>query len=438
MENKSEKKTMRAPLFIVAAMLESAAVAAAVKENRPILCAVNLSSDAAGDTLTAVATDSARLNRIIYDLSLDAQNKNKNIAVSGGFSVNLAPAAINKIISLNKESEKANKNRHADYKYFELATIEKDGDAVKLTIEDANGQPVTVCALESIPGDYPVTSKIIPETKGAFMSFNPSFLGDLKKSAKALKCAGDMVTMQAPSAPMRPFIVDYQSGIENIKAVALITPMRPANSSTPGFDYLASGGAAVAEYKNKIQALESRVSYMEEENARLNAELQKALRTEDKPAAANGADIDFMREKLQATEKRLKDAEKLTDELTAKNRNLITETAALTADNGEKAARVADLESKYTAANATIHEKHAENIRLLNKIKELEKALKEAQTATAAAPVEKKKDGGQEPATDRQRAYIAKLGGTLPDGATIRDASILITQLKKSRVCPSA
>jgi len=427
------KKIIRIPLFILAAMLESAAVAAAVKSSRTILQAVNLSTDAAGHTLTATATDGARLNRIKYDLALDAENNNKKISASASFSINLEPAAVAKISALNKENEKTLKihGLNADAKYLYLATIEEAEKGAKLTVEDVNGVTVALATLDTIPGDYPVSENIFPKNNGAFVSFNPSFLGDLKKSAKALKAGGDFATMQAPNRKNGPYVWEYQSGIPQLSATALIVPMRNADGDYSGYDFMTSGGAAVTEYKDKIQALESRLASMEEERDDLSARLKEALQTQDKPAAANSADLDFMREKLQATEKRRECAEKLADELDAKNTLLIAECGekAKRIDDAEK--RAADLEEKYNAANATIHEKHAENIRLLNQIKELQKQLEEAKTATASAPVEKKPDGGKDPATDRQRAYIAKLGGSLPEGATIRDASILITQLKK-------
>lgn len=417
MENKTEKKTIRAPLFIIAAMLESAAIAADPNAKREILKAVNLTSDAAGEKLTATATDSARLNRVTYDLALDAENNNKEIKASANFSINLAPSSVNKIISLNKEAEKESKKGYS--KYFILANIETDGNAATITTENANGETVASAKLETICETYPVTENIFPANKGAFLSFSPSFIGDLKKASKALKGNGDAVTMQAPAAPFRPFVCEYQSGIPQLEAVALVTPFRRNGGNYPGFDYLTSGGAAVTEYKNKIQLLESRLSHMEEERNSLSAELQKALRTEDKPAAVPG-DVVTLETVKKAHSETLANLTKTTQE------------------KEEAERRAADLEEKYKAAAATIHEKNAENIKLLNKIKELEKQLQEAQTTTAAAALIEKKDGGNEPATDRQRAYIAKLGGTLPDGATIRDASILITQLKKSRVYSAA
>lgn len=409
------KKIIRIPLFILAAMLESAAVAAAVKSSRQILTAVNLSTDAAGHTLTATATDSTRLNRIKYDLALDAENNNKKITASASFSINLESTAVAKISALAKDNEKTLKMQgyKEEAKYLYLATIEEAEKGAKLTVEDVNGVTVALATLDTIPGDYPVSENIFPKNNGAFVSFNPSFLGDLKRSAKALKAGGDFATMQAPTRKNGPYVWEYQSGIPQLSATALIVPMLKAGGDYSGYDYLTSGGAAIAEYKSKIQALESRLSQMEEERNDLSAELQKALRTQDKPAAVPECDAVTLETVKAAHAQALADLTKATQE------------------NNELKARAADLEEKYKAANATIHEKHVENIRLLNQVKELQKQLEEAKTATASAPVEKKPDGGKDPATERQRAYITKLGGTLPEGATIRDASILITQLKK-------
>ena len=198
--------------------------------------------------------------------------------------------------------------------------------------------------------------------------------------------------------------MDYQSGIENLHAVALITPMR-GDYDFSGFDYLTKASKNLENlYINQLKERDATITALQEEISRLKKELEEKPAAVETMPAQNSADVAFMAEKLQAMQRRFEDAEKRAEEATA---------------------RAADLEEKYKALNSTMHEKHAENIRLLNQIKE----LKESQAAPVAV---EKKDGGKEPATDRQRAYIAKLGGALPDGATIRDASILITQLKKA------
>ena len=404
MSNDLEKFTIRAPLFIVAAMLESAAVAAAKKSSRTILESVNLKADEAGAKLEAVATDSARLNSIVYDAAADAKaHPESRVFVTSKLSVNLSISAVSKILSAEKEAAKNAKHEHAAKKYLVIAIIESDGEKVTFTVEE-RGARVSSCNLETVAGNYPVCSNVFPRDNGAFISFNPSFVGDLNKAAKALKANGDAVIMKAPAAPMKPFIMDYQSGIENLHAVALITPMR-GDYDFSGFDYLTKASKNLENlYINQLKERDATITALQEEISRLKKELEEKPAAVETMPAQNSADVAFMAEKLQAMQRRFEDAEKRAEEATA---------------------RAADLEEKYKALNSTMHEKHAENIRLLNQIKE----LKESQAAPVAV---EKKDGGKDPATDRQRAYIAKLGGALPDGATIRDASILITQLKKA------
>lgn len=404
MKNDLEKFTIRAPLFIVAAMLESAAVAAAKKSSRAILESVNLKADETGAKLEAVATDSARLNSIVYDVANDAaDHPEKNIFVSKNLTINLTINDVAKISAAQKEAAKAEKARRCSDKYLYFAIIESDGEKVIFTVE-TNGGRVSSCNLETMPGNYPVCSNVFPRDNGAFISFNPSFVGDLKKSAAALDASGDAVIMKAPAGPMKPFIMDYQSGIENLHAVALITPMR-GDYDFSGFDYLTKASKDLENlYINQLKERDATITALQEEISRLKKELEEKPAAVETMPAQNSADVAFMAEKLQAMQRRFEDAEKQAKEATA---------------------RAADLEEKYKALNSTMHEKHAENIRLLNQLKELQ----ESQAAPVAI---EKKDGGKDPATDRQRAYIAKLGGALPDGATIRDASILITQLKKA------
>jgi len=404
MSNDLEKFTIRAPLFIIAAMLESAAVAAAKKSSRAILESVNLKADETGAKLEAVATDSARLNSIVYDAAADAKaHPESNILVTSKLSINLSISAVSKILSAEKEAAKNAKHEHAAKKYLVIAIIESDGEKVSFTVEDC-GARVSSCNLETVAGNYPVCSNVFPRDNGAFISFNPSFVGDLGKAAKALKSNGDAVIMKAPAAPMKPFIMDYQSGIENLHAVALITPMR-GDYVFSGFDYLTKASKDLENlYINQLKERDATITALKEEISRLKKELEEKPAAVETMPAQNSADVAFMAEKLQAMQRRFEDAEKQAEEATA---------------------RAADLEEKYKALNSTMHEKPAENIRLLNQIKELQ----ESQAAPVAV---EKKDGGKDPATDRQRAYIAKLGGALPDGATIRDASILITQLKKA------
>jgi hypothetical protein len=94
------------------------------------------------------------------------------------------------------------------------------------------------------------------------------------------------------------------------------------------------------------------------------------------------------------------------------------------------------LEARLTAAldRLQVLESKAAAIEAENKqLKDDNAALKEAASKQSEKEAEqqKKTDGGQKPATEKQLAYIRKLGGETPDGLTIRAASIIITQLKR-------
>ena len=165
------------PCAAMAGLVEQSAFAASTKEQRPILTALNL--EAADGILTATATDSARLAR--KTVAIESEVK---------FRVNI-PARV--AIDVSKLFEGAST--------VEITVSEKKGVLFRF------GQ--TVVSTRVIPGDYPQTKSIIPQTFNYVLDVNArellnamdrvSILSSDKESVVRLSMTEDRVELTVRS-----------------------------------------------------------------------------------------------------------------------------------------------------------------------------------------------------------------------------------------------
>ncbi len=169
--------TFDMPCAAMAGLVEQSAFAASTKEQRPILTALNL--EAADGILTATATDSARLAR--KTVAIESEVK---------FRVNI-PARV--AIDVSKLFEGAST--------VEITVSEKKGVLFRF------GQ--TVVSTRVIPGDYPQTKSIIPQTFNYVLDVNArellnamdrvSILSSDKESVVRLSMTEDRVELTVRS-----------------------------------------------------------------------------------------------------------------------------------------------------------------------------------------------------------------------------------------------
>ena len=396
MDNVKKSLTIRAALLV--SIVEAVAPAALeAGHKRPILESIHLESD--GEKLTAIATDSARLHRVIFAFgSLPVkEGEDRDAKADAGFYCNINAAGL-------IQSVRTMKTAFKKMLISPFVTITATEGAESVTIESPLGSSI----IPSVLNDYPVPgagASFFENDLGAFISFNPEYITDAGKAAKAFKNAGgDMVTMHAPNGPLKPFFLEIPTGSDYLKADVLITPMRGKdNNDYPGYYALKNGGTSSEDFK-KLQDDKARMDLM-----------QKTLHE-----LTEKEGVEFRRlNELESENQKLK------DQLTSYKNNTNKETSApdpLQKRLATALDRLQVLESKAATIEAENRQLKADN-----------SALKEAASKQPEKEAEqqKKTDGGQKPATEKQLAYIRKLGGETPDGLTIRAASIIITQLKR-------
>ena len=372
----NQAKTILIRSAMLCAAVEAAAPAAlAVTKKRPILEAVHFESD--GEKLTVVATDAARLHRVVIAFSSIPLSEDgiKDCTADAGFICNVNAAALLAVC-------KSFKSAFKKLRFSPIVTIEqKDDDNISIS------SPLGTTILKNESGDYPLShcgNYFFDGDLGALIAFNPDFIADTGKAAKAFKgSAGYEIVMHAPRDPMKPFIVSIPTGSEYIKADAVVTPLRDKDSNAyPGFNALKNSGSTSEDFK-KLQELRETMEHEREvtqntihEMTLERDELKHQLEQKEtvNPAMV-ASDID---ERLEAALKRVEELEK-------------------------KAAAAIDENNKLKCEN---------------------ESLKASASKAQAAAV-------SQGATEKQIAYIRKLGGTIPEDLTIRTASILIAQLKK-------
>ena len=128
------------PCSTLVRLVEQSAFAASTKEQRPILTALNL--EASDGTLTATATDSARLAR--KTVSIESEVK---------FRVNVPSRVM-----------------------LDISKLLEGADNVEITVSEKKGVLFrfgsTVVSTRIIPGDYPQTRSIIPQTFNYVLDVN--------------------------------------------------------------------------------------------------------------------------------------------------------------------------------------------------------------------------------------------------------------------------
>ena len=148
------------PCEMLNVLVEQSAFAASTKEQRPVLTSVNLEADSG--SLTAMATDSARLARKSVAIDSDAR-----------FRCNIPARVLSDIVKL-----------------FE------DAQNVTLAISDNSALFLfnnTVVCSRLIQGDYPVNKNIVPQTFNYFLEVNSQELLSAISRVSLLSSENDSV-----------------------------------------------------------------------------------------------------------------------------------------------------------------------------------------------------------------------------------------------------
>lgn len=170
----------------LARLVEQSAFAASSKEQRPILAALNLKAE--NGFLTATATDSARLAR--KRIPLDEEIK---------FTCNIPARIIVDVVRMFETSEEV-----------ALSVSEK-----KVLFEFDR----TVVSSRIIPGDYPVTDAIIPQTFNYFLEVNAQEMLNAMERVRILSSDSEPVvklTMQDGEVEVSARSDTNGSGVEKI------------------------------------------------------------------------------------------------------------------------------------------------------------------------------------------------------------------------------
>ena len=387
------------------AALSAVVVAVAGPKQREILTGVNVRK-LDDDKISFYGCDSYRLNRAIITTT-EKETINQEI----NFNFVLTVSSVEKIQNLAKTNKGA-----AVY-----ASINQESEKIlELQLKTVDDDILDRCYLETLPGYYPEIESLFKQrTNKNLIAFNPSFINDLRKAAKALNGSADAVTLESFNSPKSLLCFKIDNQFKNIDFSALVSPVKLQDQS--GFDEMIERKSTMTD--NTKQSI---IDRLRQENESLKQQLKdtkNALELLNNQIQENARRDEMQPTATELTEKQEKEIQSLKQENSTLNNHL-----------KQAIARVQELlnnqqETKQDDNNATTKENESLKIKIADLEKTIENLKAQQQetttTTTATKPAAL--------ATEKQKKYIAALGGKIDDNATMKEASILIYHLKQER-----
>ena len=375
------------------------------KDHREILKGVDVKK-LDDEKISFCGLDCYRLNRAIVTTS-EHETINQEI----NFNFVLTVASVEKIQNLAKANKGA-----AVY----ASIIEQENTKIlELQLKTVDNDILDRCYLDTLQaGNYPEIESLFKQrTNKNLIAFNPSFISDLRKAAKALNGSADAVTLESFNSPKSLLFFKIDNQFKNIDFTSLVSPVKLQDQS--GFDEMIERKSITIDNTKQLK-----IDRLMKENESLQQQLKDTKNALE--LLNNQIQENARRDEMQPT------ATELTEKQEKEIQTLKQENSTLSNHLKQAIARVQELlnqqETKQDDNNAT---KEIESLKI--KIADLEKTIENLKAQQQETTTTTTTTKPAQLATEKQKKYIIALGGKIDDNATMKEASILIYHLKQER-----
>ena len=350
--------------------------------------------------------DCYRLNRAIITTT-EQETINQEI----NFNFVLTVASVEKIQNLAK----ANKGAAV----YASIIQQENTKTLELQLKTVDNDILDRCYLETVPGYYPEIENLYNKnrTNKNLIAFNPSFINDLRKAAKALNGSADAVTLESFNSPKSLLFFKIDNQFKNIDFTSLVSPVKLQDQS--GFDEMIERKSITIDNTKQLK-----IDRLMKENESLQQQLKdtkNALELLNNQIQENARRDEMQPTATELTEKQEKEIQTLKQENSTLNNHL-----------KQAIARIQELLNQQETKqddNATTKENESLKIKIADLEKTIESLKAQQETTTTTTTTTKP----TALATEKQKKYILALGGKIDDSATMKEASILIYHLKQER-----